>query len=60
MKTKTTSRLNFGVGDRSITGVDFADDLAILVDSMEQLLKALRILGEEAAKVGLHIKWNKN
>ena len=33
--------------------------LPILADSMEQLLEALRILREEAAKVGLHINWNK-
>ena len=59
--TKNTSRLSFGpkFGDRAITDVDFVDDFAILVDSMEQLLEALRILREEAAKVGLHINWNK-
>ena len=59
--TKTTSRLSFGLkfGDHTITDVDFADDLAILADSMEQLLESLRILQEEAAKVGLHINWNK-
>ena len=59
--TKTTSCLSFGLkfGDHTITDVDFADDLAIMVDSMEQLLEALRILREEAAKVGLHINWNK-
>ena len=60
--TKTTSRLSLGLkfGDRAITDVDFAYDLAILADSVEQLLEALRILREEAAKVGLHINWNKN
>ena len=59
--TKTTSRLIFGLkfGDHTITDVDFSDDLAILADSMEQLLEALQILREEAAKVGLHINWNK-
>ena len=59
--TKTTSRLTFGLkfGDRAITGVDFADDLAFLADSMEQLLEAFRIPREDSAKVGLHIYWNK-
>ena len=59
--TKTISRISFGLkfGDHTIRDVDFADDLAILADSMEQLLEALRILREEAAKVGLHINWNK-
>ena len=59
--TKITSRLSFGLkfGDHIITDVDFADDLAILADSMEQLLEALRIVREDAAKVGLHINWNK-
>ena len=57
---KTTPRLSLGLnfGDRAITDVDFADDLAILADSTEKLLEALRILREEAAKVGLHINWN--
>ena len=58
---KTTPRLSFGLkfGDHAITDVDSADDLATLADSMEQLLETLRILREEAAKVGLHINWNK-
>ena len=59
--TKTTSSLSFRLkfGDRAITDTDFTDDLAILADSMEQLLEALLILREEAAKLGLHINWNK-
>ncbi|XP_065582293.1 uncharacterized protein LOC136041515 [Artemia franciscana] len=59
--TKTTFCLSFGLkfGDRAITDADFADDLAILVDSMEQLLVALQLLREYAAKVGLHLNWNK-
>ena len=58
---KTTSHLSFGLkfGDHTISYVDFANDLAILADSMEQLLEVLQILQEEAAKVGLHINWNK-
>ena len=59
--TKTASLLSFGLifRDHTITDVDFADDLVILVDSMEQVLEVLRILREEAAKVGLHTNWNK-
>ena len=59
--TKITFCLSFGLkfGDCAITGADFADDLAILVDSMEQLLVALQLLREYAAKVGLHLNWNK-
>ncbi|XP_065557775.1 uncharacterized protein LOC136025720 [Artemia franciscana] len=43
----------------SMDGMDFTDDLDILADSMKQLQETLRILREEAAKVGLHINWNK-
>ena len=58
---KITSRLSFGLKlrDHTISDVNFADDLAILADSMEQLLEALQILREEAAKLGLHIDWSK-
>ena len=59
--TMMTSRLNVRLkfGDRVISDADFADDLTILADSMDQLLKALRIFPEEAPTVGLHINWNK-
>ena len=58
--TKTTSGLNFGLqlGDRVISDTDFTDDLAILADSMEQLLKVLEISREEAKNVGLQINRN--
>jgi hypothetical protein len=58
---KTTSRLNFGLkfGDRVISDVDFADDLAILADSMDQLLETLQILREEAKIMVLQINLNK-
>ena len=58
-KNYFTSQLGLKFGDHAITDVDFADDLAILVDCMESLQEALRILQEEAAEVGLHINWNK-
>ena len=55
---KASSRQSHGLKfkDRIISDADFADDLAILADSMDQLLEALRILREKAANVGLQIK----
>ena len=59
--TETISRLNFGLKfeDRIISDADVADDLAILADSMDQLLEELRILREQAANVGLQLNWDK-
>ena len=36
-----------------ITDLDFADDLAVLVEDMDQAQRALNLLEQEAAKVGL-------
>jgi len=59
--TRTTNRLPFGLqfGDRILTDADFADDLALVADSIDQLTDALEVLKEEAAKVGLKINWLK-
>jgi hypothetical protein len=38
---------------------DFADDLGLVADSIDQLTDALEVLQEEAAKVGLKINWLK-
>ena len=42
-----------------MTDAHSTGDLAILVDSMEELLEAHRILREGAAKLGKQINWNK-
>jgi len=42
-----------------ISDADFADDLAILADSMDQLLEVLQILQDEAENMGLQINWDK-
>jgi len=59
--TKAPSHLSFGLklGDRVISNADFADGIAILMDSMDQLLEALQILRGEAASAGLQINWDK-
>ena len=59
--TRTTNRLPFGLqfGDRVLTDADFADDLGLVADSIDQLTDALEVLQEEAAKVGLKINWLK-
>ena len=55
------SCLNLGpkLGDCIISDTDFADNLAILQDSPEQLLEAFQILWKEAANVRLQINRNK-
>ena len=59
--TKKTSSFSFRLEfrDRIISDANFSEDLAILADIMDQLLKVLRITGEDAAKVGLHTNWKK-
>ena len=58
---KTTSRLGFGLefGDRFPSDAEFADDLALMAESMDQLVEALHILQKEAAKLGLQVNWEK-
>ena len=59
--TRTTNRLPFGFRfvDRALTDGDFVGDLALVTDSMQQLIDALNVLQEEAVKVGLTVNWRK-
>lgn len=47
------------IGKKTITDTDFADDLALLSDTLEQAEELLLALEEEAAKVGLMINAKK-
>jgi len=50
---KLHRRMSSRVKAKHITDLDFADDLAVLVEDYEQAQKALTTLEEEAGKVGL-------
>ena len=58
---KSTPRLGPGLksNDRILSDADFAEDLALIAESVVQLVEALHNLQEEAAKVGLQVNWDK-
>ena len=47
------------VGQLTFTDIDYADDVALLVDKEESLLTALTAMDEEASKFGLRVAWTK-
>ena len=59
--TRKINRLQFGLhyGDRVLPEADYADDLALVSDSLSKLTEALQILADEALKMGLSINWQK-
>jgi hypothetical protein len=44
--TSTKNRLQFG--DRLLSDADFADDIALVADTVEKVTKALQVVSEEA------------
>jgi hypothetical protein len=59
--TRTITRLNFDLkfGGRLVSNADFADDLALLIDTPEELVAALTVMREETSKVRCNITWSK-
>jgi len=47
------------VGDQLITDLDYADDVALLAEMLEELLISLDIMQSEASTFGLNINWAK-
>ena len=59
---RTVSQSNLGVsvvGDESFTDLDYADDVALLAETLDFLVARLLVLQEEAAPLGLQINWTK-
>ena len=47
------------MGTETITDLDYADDVALLTETLEVLLLALDVLKEEARPLGLEVNWQK-
>jgi len=47
------------VGQHTFTDIDYADDVALLVDKEESFHTALAAMDEEASKFGLRVSWTK-
>jgi len=47
------------VGDHHFTDLDYADDVAFLVEQTSELQPALEQFELEAKKLGLHLSWQK-
>jgi len=47
------------VGQLTFTDIDYADDVALLVDKKESFRTALAAMDEEASKFGLRVSWTK-
>ena len=47
------------MGNEIITNLDFADDVALLAETVEALLLALDVMQHEARLLGLEINWPK-
>ena len=47
------------LGDTKVTDLDFADDVAILAESLETLVSALDAFCNEAKPLGLKVSWTK-
>lgn len=55
--TRTTNRFQFSLqfGKRVLTDADFADDIALVLDTIEKVTYVFNVLSEGASKVGLWI-----
>ncbi|XP_065584211.1 uncharacterized protein LOC136043208 [Artemia franciscana] len=58
---RTINRLQFGLhyGDRVLSDADYANDLALVSDSLSKVTEALQILADKTLKIGLSINWQK-
>ena len=52
-------RVGIQVGQHTFTDIDYADDVALLVDKEESFHTALTAMDEEASKFGLRVSWTK-
>jgi len=52
-------RVGIQVSQHTFTGIDYVDDVALLVDKEESFCAALVSMDEEASKFGLRVSWAK-
>ena len=47
------------MGDKNFSDLDYAEDVALLMELMELLQSALEVFAAEAASIGLVVNWKK-
>ena len=52
-------KVGIQVGQHTFTDIDYADDVALLVDKEESFRAALVSMDEEASKFGFRVSWTK-
>ena len=52
-------KVGIQVGQHTFTDIEYADDVALLVDKEESFRAALVSMDEEASKFGLRVSWTK-
>ena len=52
-------KVGIQIGQHTFMDIDYADDVALLVDKEESFRAALVSMDEEASKFGLRISWTK-
>jgi len=56
---RVSRKVGIQVGQLTFTDIDYADDVALLVDKEESFRTALAAINEEASKFGLRVYWTK-
>ena len=58
---ETVGKTDCGIslGEATITGLDFADDIVIIAETLEALVAALDTLSMESKPLGLKVFWIK-
>jgi len=51
--------IGMSIGKAIFTDLDFADDVALLVEMLSVLVQALEVMNEETQPLGLTINWAK-
>jgi len=56
---RVSRKVGIQVGQLTFTDIDYADDVALLVDKEESFRTALAAMDEEVSKFGLRVSWTK-
>jgi len=56
---RVSRKVGIQVGQLTFTDIDYADDVALLVDKKKSFRTALAAMDEEASKFGLRVSWTK-
>jgi len=58
-RTEHKGFLGVTLGDEVFTDLDFADDVALLIEMLEILILSLDVMRQEVCSFGLKINWTK-